>query len=119
MDLASTIIRSDITLFDDAVKSRDSTEPDETSLVRAAADGGDDADVAVQPRVIHGSVQQDITFADLELFHKEDIAFRHFRFKLTTYLATRLRIQKSKIKLQIDDVVSPSLYFVSLYPFTS
>ena len=119
MDLASTIIRSDITLFDNAVESRDSAEPDELANSVCAADGVNDSDayVAVQPRVIYGSIQQDITFAALERFHNDDIAFRHFRLKLSTYLAARLQVQKSEINLQIDNIVSLSLWFINLHPF--
>lgn len=109
------MIRSDITLFDDAIEARNSTEPDETNNLIGAADGSNDTNAnTVQPQVIHGSVQWDITFAALEHSHAEDIAFRNFQVKLLTYLANQLWVHRSDINLWVDGVISPGL-FVNLY----
>lgn len=116
MDLVSTMIRSDITLFDDAIESRDSAEADEANFIDA--DDGEVVANAIQPRITHSSIQRDITFADLESFYSEDVAFRNFRHKLSAYLATRLGVQRTEVMLRLDDIVSLNL-LVSPTQFTS
>jgi hypothetical protein len=99
MDLVSTMIRSDITLFDDAIEARDAAVDDRDD----GSDSGvnEDSDNA---RITHGSVQRNITFSDLESNHSEDAAFRNFRVRLAGALAIRLDVDH--VNLRADDVVS-------------
>lgn len=113
MDLVSTMIRSDITLFDDAIESRDSAADDRDDPILANADSESDSDVNEGTRITHGSVQRDITFRDLEFNNFEDTAFLNFRVRLADALAIRLEVEH--VYLRMDDVVSKSIYNIQDY----
>lgn len=77
MDLISTMIRSDISLLDDAIQQYENLDLED--------EDEDDTD-SVEPRVFHGSALAEITFLELDLASRGDAAFTNFRIKLATYL---------------------------------
>lgn len=97
MDLVSTMIRTDISIFDDATElqnaadttPQDNEESDETE--------------ALSPRIIHGSPLAPCTLSKLELDHSDDAAFRNARRKLSSALAALLNI--ARVTLKASDTV--------------
>lgn len=108
MDIISWMIRSDISLFDDAIQARDmaASNEDEPALENLLPDYTFPVSNS-KSRITHFSVERDVTFSDLELTHAEDAAFQNFRIKLAGALATRLGV--AQVHLHIDDVVSTNL----------
>lgn len=107
MDVVSTIIWSEISLFDDATQFRDSAKDDgDESTLENPLPGSDAANDATPetPRTAHGSVERNVTFSDLELTHAEDAAFHNFRIKLADTLAVQLKIAQAH--LRVNNVVS-------------
>ena len=101
MDLVSTMIRTDISIFDDAVElqnaadtpgPQDNEESDETDASES------------DPRIIHGSPLPLCTLAQLELDHSNDAAFRNARRKLSSALAALLNVPR--VTLNAADTVS-------------
>ena len=102
MDLVSTMIRTDITIFDDAVELQsaadidthlDNEEPDETEASRM-----------LSPRIIHKSLLPACTLSKLEFDHLNDAAFRNARRKLSSALAALLNV--ARVSLNGSDTVS-------------
>lgn len=111
MDIVSQMIRSDISVYDDALESRDRAADGEDEAVfenpSTSGDPGIDNNAIPvsnsEPRVVHGSAKKNVTFAELEASHADDEAFHDFRTKLTNTLASQLQI--GQVCLCTDDVV--------------
>lgn len=110
MDIVSRMIRSDISLFDNAIQARDMAaniedEPASTDLLPEYTFPVGNS----KSRITHLSVEGDVTFSDLELTHAADAAFLNFRIKLADALAIQLGV--AQVYLRIDDVVSTNLTY--------
>lgn len=100
MDLVSTIIRTEITLFDETVedqKASDKRPDDEESN-----DGIDNS--GSEPRIIHGSPLPPCSLSKLELDHSNDLAFKNARIKLSSALSSLLNVPR--VTLLASDAVS-------------
>jgi hypothetical protein len=115
MDIVSRTIRSDISVFDNAVQARDMAtniedDPAPEDLLPEYTFPVSNSKF----RITHFSVEGDVTLSDLELTHAADVAFQNFRIKLAHALAMQLGV--AQVHLRVDDVVStnliPSIYFI-------
>ena len=103
MDVVSTLIRSEISLYDEAQELKIEAQANE------ALDGESEADdePSFIPHVLHGSILPPCSVAEISEAHTDDPAFRGFRTKLASALAKKLRIQRANI--QNVDMVSLEL----------
>ena len=110
MDIVSTVIRTEIDLYDEALKHQqeraenfvDGSNPTDESETDSQA--GEDLG---SPRVIHGSLRPLCSLSQLEIEHSNDLAFRNVRIKLSGALAKQLNV--SRVTLRASDTVSPVL----------
>ena len=107
MDIVSTVIRTEIDLYDEALKHQqeraenfvDGSNPTDESETDSQA--GEDLG---SPRVIHGSLRPPCSLAKLETSHSSDRAFRNIKTKLSAALAKQLNI--ARVTLRASDTVS-------------
>lgn len=104
MDVVSTLIRSEISLFDEAQAAQATKKANGTPEDEA---GETDDEPSVAPRVLHGSIRPSCTLAELAQAYTDDLAFRGIRTKLAAALAKKLKIQRANI--QNGDIVSTIL----------
>ena len=104
MDLVSTIIRTDISIFDDSIELQNVADALQDNEDETEDSGSRDSELLLSPRIIHGSLLPPCTLSALELDHSDDAAFRNARRKLSTALATVLKV--ARVNLNASDMVS-------------
>lgn len=106
MDVVSTLIRSEISLYDEARELFKLQAAEETNETQEGESEADDEPPA-EPCVLHGSIRPPCTIAELSQEHTDDPAFGGLRKKLASALAQKLGIQRPNI--QNVDMVSIEL----------
>lgn len=109
MDVLSTIIRTEIDIYDRKNKTKEAGEQlvDNSQSESDNSDSSDsdpEQDSVSSPRVIHGSLRPSCSLSQLETAHSSDAAFRNARIKLSDALAKQLNV--SRVTLRSSDTVS-------------
>lgn len=103
MDLVSTIIRTEITLFDETVEDQQASDK-RPAADDEGSDDGIDNNPGSDPRIIHGSPLPPCLLSKLELDHSNDLAFKNARIKLSSALSSLLNVPR--VTLLASDAVS-------------
>lgn len=107
MDVVSTLIRSEISLFDEAVREAQAQVDDARENDEIGSE-----EPSLTPRVLHGSIRPTCTLAELALAHTDDPAFTRVRAKLSAALAKKLKIQRANIQ-NVDTVSTITMSSIS------
>jgi len=113
MDVVSTIIRTEIDIYDKAMdlehhknKMEEAENRREQSTGSDSSDssGSDSKEDSVSPRIIHGSLHPPCSLSQLETVNSNDPTFRNARLKLSKALSKRLNV--AQVVLRGSDIVS-------------
>ena len=112
MDVVSTMIRTEIDIYDEALEHQQEKAADNVAETIDGSNPIDESEIDSEensgsPRVIHGSLRPLCSLSQLEIEHSDDLAFRNVRIKLAAALAKQLNV--SRVALQASDTVSPVL----------